>query len=332
MTRRPFLAFSVAALLFLVALNLLLALWGHRQVYVLKLEKMRAAHSPNLIFLGNSLLDGHLDERAFATAAAPARFTPLNAALGATDPPEHLLLFDYAQRLHPSLRTLVIGFYDFQLTAPDRTQPRDLVGNRMVGLDHRFSLSEVSATYHFDAKGRMELALLRALPMAADRSNAWKNVELLRRKLAAMGMPAVATNSMGRVDDFATLEAGSTTRFDAQARTFLNHQGDWNASYQKIFQQARAAGIRIVLVAMPASPSHRQTYYSRPLWGQYLSTIEDQAQRQQITVLDASNWLPEAADFVDHLHMSPAGVEQFSTRLGRTLASPPAERTDPLDK
>jgi hypothetical protein len=319
MTRHRLLPTLATALLFLIALNALLLLWGHRQAYVHKLEKLRTAANPDLLFLGNSLLDGHLDECALAASIAPVKRTPINAALGATEPPEHLLLFRYARRLHPHLRTLVLGYYDFQLTTPDQTPPLGLIGNRMVGLDHRFPLAEVASVYHSTPRQRMTLAVLRNVPMLADRTNAWKDVELLRRHLAAMGMPPVASNAMGRVDDFAALESDSTAAFDARADQFLRGPLAWNPSYTSLFAEARAAKIRIVLVLMPASPWYRSRFYSRSAWSPYRAAVESLAQREQMATIDASNWLAGQTDFEDHLHMSPAGVTRFSTQLGQQL-------------
>lgn len=319
MTRHHLLPILTTALLFLVALNVLLLPWGHRQIYVHKLEKVRTASDPDLLFLGNSLLDGHLDEHALAAAFAPAQHWPLNAALGATAPPEHLLLFRYAQRQHPHLRTLILGYYDFQLTTPDQTPPFGLIGNRMVGLDHRFSLAEVAEVYHYGPRQRIALAVLRNVPLLADRTNAWKDVELLRRSLAAMGMPPVASNAMGRVNDFAALESDSTEAFDARAQQFLREPLTWNPSYTQLFREARAARMRIVLVLMPASPWHRDRFYRRSEWSPYHAAIETLAHREQIATIDASNWLIEPSDFEDHLHMSPTGTARFSLQLGQHL-------------
>src|ERR1022692_4737234 len=97
------------------------AVWSHRLPYSRKLDAIRSAGDPNLLFVGNSLLDHHLDESEFMQAAAKfgSRFVPLNAALGATDPPEQRLLFQYAVAKHPGIRTVVVGIFDFQVTHAD---------------------------------------------------------------------------------------------------------------------------------------------------------------------------------------------------------------------
>lgn len=326
MTKRPMLLLASISALMLVGLNLGMASLSKRLPYHLKLESIRTAANPNLLFVGNSLLDHHLDEGALAASAAQGgvQFHVLNSALGATEPPEQRLLFQYAVETHPGISTLVVGFYDFQLTSPNRAHVADLKGNRMVAIDHRFPTREILAAYNFDFADRAELALDRALPMAANRASAWKQVELMRRSMAAVGMPAVATNSMGRVEDFAALEAGTPSAFDSQANAFLANPASFNSSFEAIFTEARDHGMKVVLVVMPMSPAHWESYYSRPLWPQYLGAVGKLASTRGIQVIDASRWLPLQSDFVDHLHMTQEAAHTFSERLGRELTGPPA--------
>lgn len=321
-TRQPFLRFCFTSLAVLAAINLLLGAWSNRLPYARKLDTIRTARDPNLLLVGNSLLDHHLDEAAFTQTALTLRgsFRPLNAALGASEPPEQRLLFNYAIGNHPGISSLVIGFYDFQLTAEDHSRLADLTGNRMVGLDRRFAPSTVAQAYGFGPLDQFDIAVLQYLPIAANRASAWKLVELMRRHMGSMGMPHAAVNSMGRVDDFAALEAGSPASFDAGASQFLADPTHFNASYEAIFTQAHQRGISINIVAMPMSPFHRQTYYSRPLWSRYLAALTALAARRGIRVIDASDWFPGQQDFVDHLHLAPGAVPGFSTHLAQELA------------
>ena len=321
MTKRPLLPVILTAVAVLVALNLAMAALSHRLPYRRKLEAIDQARDPNLLLVGNSLLDHHIDEGALAVAAAErgARFAPLNSALGASEPPEQRLLFHYAVEKHPAMHVLVVGFYDFQLTAPDRSRIADLTGNRMVGIDRRFPEAEVDEVYGFGLRDRAELALMRALPMAANRASAWKQVELLRRSMAAIGMPTVATNSMGRVDDFAALEAASPRLFDASAQAFLADPERFNASYEAIFNEARTAKMKVAIVVMPMSPSHLAGFYARPLWTEYLKVLGRLAAARGILLIDASRWMQGQDDFADHLHMTEQAAHQFSARLGAEL-------------
>jgi hypothetical protein len=309
-----------SALVF-IALNLLIGAWSHRLPYYHKLNAIQTAPNPNLLFIGNSLLDGHVDEPAFVRAAQGAGFRPLNAALGASLHPEHLLLFDYAVRMHTGIHTLVVGILDFQLTELDHSHAGDLTGNRMLGIDPRFPIAEVSSAYGFGRLDRFEVRTLRRFPMIANRANAWKDVELLRRAMGSMGMPVTALNSMGRVDDFSALEAGSDAIFDAQARTFLEHPDHFNPSYESMFVQARSAGMNVAIVVMPASPTHRERFYNRPVWRQYLAAVTRLASQRGIRVIDASIWMPYDRDFEDHLHMTQLAAHDFSIRLGSDLAA-----------
>jgi hypothetical protein len=323
MTRNPLLPVALAALLELTAINGAVGLWSHRLPYVLKLESIRNARDPNIVFIGNSLLDGHLDEPAFATAASSRgdQLRPLNAALGASLAPEQQLLFQYTTETHPSVHMLVVGAYDFQLTADDHSAIGDLTGNRMVGLDPRFPPREVATIYGFGPVGRIEITLFQHLPLIANRANVWKYVELLRRTMESMGMPRAATNTMGRVDDFAALEAASSRVFIEKADAFLQHPDHFNSSYESIFRQARQGGVHAVIVMMPMSPYHRQVFYSQPAWHEYVQALSALARQRGIDFLDASDWAQAEQDFADHLHMSSRGIQSFSVHLGEAIAN-----------
>lgn len=325
MNKNPLLPLLLTAAILLAAANLLIGAWNHRLPYETKLEAIRTAHNPNLLFVGNSLLDHHLDEAALKQTAKAngLDFTPLNSALGASEPPEQRLLFDYAVKNHPNIRTLVVGIYDFQLTAEDHSKIADLTGNRMVGLDRRFPAAAVAQAYGFSPLERLEIAALQRTPMAANRANIWKYVELLRRSMGAIGMPRAAVNSMGRVEDFNALESGSSQQFDAQACAFLQHPDRFNASYEAIFSAARAKGMKVVIVVMPMSPYHHAAFYSRPSWSEYLKALTALAAQRGIRVIDASGWIPAQQEYVDHLHMGPDAVHKFSMRLANELTLAP---------
>jgi hypothetical protein len=309
----------------LVAINAAMGIWSHRLPFRIKLEQIRASHDANIVFVGNSLLDGRIDHDILARTAKSrcASLNSVNAALGAVDPPEQRLLFNYARRLNPGIRTVVVGFFDFQLTASDNSRAVDLIGNRLVGVDRRFSAREVASAYNFGLVDRATMEILRWSPMAAYRGSAWKEVELLRRSMGTMGMPAVATNSMGRVSDFAGLEAADTQAFDKHAADFLDNLNQFNRSYEWIFDQAARSHTRVVLLLMPMSPYHRSAFYSRPAWPKYLAAIESLAAQRGYGVIDASEWIPNDDDFADHLHMTINASKGFTARVGSALTAMP---------
>jgi hypothetical protein len=329
MSKRPRLTVLLICVLLLTALNLLVGVWSHRLFYYKKLEEIRTARNPSLLFLGNSLLDTTVDDAALVDAARNPQLKPLNAALGGTLPPEHRLLCEYALRTQPSIRTVVVGFYDFQITEPDRTQVSDLIGNRMVGIDHRFPIAEVASTYNFGPLDDMEIEALRLMPMIANRGNAlaylemmrrWRYVEHLRRSMEAMSMLHVDPDRMIDVDGPPVIEAADFDSFDASARSFIDHPDRFNPSYEAIFDEARGAGVNAVILVMPVSPFHRAAYYSRSSWRDYLAALERLAARRNIRVIDASDWQPQPEDFEDHVHMSRPGGHRFSILLGNELS------------
>jgi hypothetical protein len=322
MNKQSLIPALVVCVLLLLGGNVLMARWSRRLPYCQKLESIRLARDPDVLFVGNSLLDSRIDAAALNMGGAlrGVSFTPLNAALGGSDAYDQALIARYATQCHPGIHTLVIGFFDFQLTDERQVKPLDLTGNHMVAMDGRFPVSEVASIYHFNAVEAAELRMLRAVPMAANRASVWKYVELMRRSMGDVGMPHQAKNSMGRAADFAALEADSPESFDRRAEVFRRDSSHFNASYEHIFAKAEQAQMQIVLVVMPMSPDHRSRFYARPAWKEYLGRLQELARQRGFSVIDAEDWMPDADEFADALHMTMPAASRFSSRVGVELA------------
>jgi hypothetical protein len=322
MTKRALLLTFFLVIVFVISLNVFLDRWSVRTPARRKLQAIQSARNPNLLFVGNSLLDGHLDIDALREGLGSLGDStlPLNAALGGSDAPVQRLLTEYALRCHPSVRTLVVGMFDFQLTEEHPHTPMSLTGTWGVGQDSRFSAQDIFSAYGFDRFQRAEFVALRPLKMVTYRENAWKYVELLRRSMGEIGMPRAATNGNGRVADFAALEAGGSSVFDQEASRSLNNGGLLNPSYRSIFDQAAKHNLHVIVVIMPMSPSHWKHYYSRPLWARYVDVERKVLNARGIRVIDASHWFSSQAQFADVLHMAPGVATDFSKRLGAQMA------------
>jgi hypothetical protein len=315
-----FLILTVVTLL--VSVNVAMSIWSHRLVCVRRIGEIQQSRDANLLLLGNSLMDGHVDQATLTRAATEdgVSAVALNAALSATQEPEQRLLFDFALRTPNHVHVVVVGAFDFQLTRPDDSKPVDLTGNRMAAIDRRIPMGDVDAAYSFGMLDHMEILALRALPMAANRTSVWKYVELVRRKMGENGMSHEETNSMGRVNDFSALEASSGSAFDKQAYAFVQNPNYFNGSYEYIFNKAQSLRIAPVIMIMPMSPYHRSVFYSRQSWQIYKAALLALSHRRGIMVIDASGWLTRSNDFEDNLHMSKEGVKEFSILLAHAIA------------
>ncbi len=321
MRTHPLFAASAICVAMLVLFNVALVPWSQRLPYRRKLDAIQKTRDPDILFVGDSLLDTRLNTAALNHGAATQgqSFRPVNAAFVSSLPPDQALLADYASKEHPDINTMVVGVMDFLLTTDVRLRPVDLTGNHEVGVYSCFPVSLVSKVNQWGPTDRLELRLLRLAPMFAHRRNVWQYVEKLRRNLAQMGMPAEATNKFGRVADMVALEANSSADFDQQAQQFLNDP-HFNTSYEQIFAMAQQKHMKVALVMMPMSLEHRERFYSRASWHEYLTKMRALANQRGFTVIDASEWLPDRDDFIDHVHMSDAGVTIFSDELGHQLA------------
>lgn len=322
MRERRLLPVLISTSILLVAINVALGIWSQRVPYKTKLETIRKSEKPNLVLTGNSMIDRHLDAAEFASVAAQhgKDFRVVDAALGASLNPEQWLLFDYAVHQHAGIQTLIAGFNDALLTSEPVTHPMELKGNRLVALDKRFTIEQGFSAYNFDSVEQIEFRLLRVCPLVRERANVWKYVELMRRGMGGMGMPEEKTTELGRVKDFESIELFIAENFPKEVGEFNNHPEKFNASYERIFNEAKARNIKVVLLLMPISPQHRAKYYSQPIWHEYMEKLRRLAESRGMTVIDGSEWVNGEENFEDPLHMTPAGIEIFSKRLAEELS------------
>lgn len=312
MRSRPLLPIAACALAALLIGNLLLVHWSRRFAFRRVLDDIQASRHPDLLFVGNSLLQGHIDTLALNRGAAQT-FTPLNISLGATDAHDLALITLYALRQHPGIHTMVVGFYDYQLTEQTPVTPYELTANHGIAFDRRIPPAEVTSIYGFNRVQTAEFFLFRSFPMAADRLNVWKYAELLRRSMGNMGMPPPKSKQ-----GFWMIHPAEY--YVQQPQLFLNDPTHFNTCYERIFSQASANRVHIILVLMPISPLHHDVFYAHDHWRTYQEGLEELAHKRRFDFIDASDWMPESNDFQDALHMTPSVTAEFSRHLGAELA------------
>ena len=316
-TRSDFLLALLLTVLCLLAINIAFGVWSTRTPFSRKLNAIDSQSGAEVLFLGNSLLDGRIDGDIFKKEA---NLIAVNAALGASDPAEHYLLFRYSLERDPKIRQVVIGFYDFQLTDSFGSKLSDLVGNRALALDSRISAPDARHIYHFGIADYLAFRTLRVFPMLAASSVVWQRIELLRRELGGIGMPHQASSSWGRATDFKALEADTLEDFDREANRFGGNAAVLNEPLESIVEEARARKCQVVFLLMPASPYHRGTYYLRPSWKEYLLALKPTMAAEQVDFIDASLWFPLEDQFEDRLHLKKEQKDVLSKRLADALA------------
>jgi hypothetical protein len=227
----------------------------------------------------------------------------------------------YRLAIHTSTpRIVVIGFFDFQLTHRERLQVSDLVGNRALSFDPAVQTADVQTIYRFNPLEEIKFRLFRTLPCLAYRSNAWQYIEVLRRKLAAVGMPNEGgNNEFGRIADFSALEASSVSNFEAEAKNFVNRPDQLNPANELILDQARARGIPVIFLLMPISPYHRSVYYGDSAWGAYLVSLRSLLASKGGTLVDGSSWFPDENNFADRLHLKVTERDPLTVKLATVV-------------
>ena len=312
-SRAQFVATLGVCLLVLIAASVAVQRLTAHTVSRRLLAETREASNTRVIALGNSLMRSGFVPDAFAESARSKSESPaFNLAMGASTPPEQLLLLRAGLRAMPDTQLLLYGFYDFQLTDPVAFSSADLIGNHDI-----LYYDEPEFARRFYQMSRYDAAAFeidRRLPMLAERGAVWGKVELLRRAISQLGMPAEARNQFGRAADFTLLEAKNRDEFEQHCAAAT--QAMLNAPVAEIIREAQEKGIRVVFIAMPLPPRHVELFYDTPAWASYQQHIRQLLAASRVTYLDASRWMADAAKFDDALHLSPAGAKEFSRRLG----------------
>ena len=278
------------------------------------LADARSSGSAETIALGNSLVRSGFNAEEFAEAqrSRGAHSAASNMAMGASTPPEHLLLLRAALRADDRAQLLLYGFYDFQLTDAVSFKFSEMIGNHdLLYYDEPEFARRYYSMSRYDAAG-FEIA--RHFPLLAERGAIWAKVERWRRAISQQGMPSQATNQFGRVADFTLLEAKSQDEFVKHCERAS--QEPLNAAVQEIIREAQERHLRVVFLLMPLPPRHVQTFYDTPAWEGYQRHLRELLAKQNVEVVDASRWFPEANKFGDALHLNEEGAKEFSRRLG----------------
>jgi hypothetical protein len=204
-------------------------------------------------------------------------------------------------------QALVYGFYDLQLTEPLKFATGDLIGNRdmLYYVEPECGLRFYKLSLH----DRVEFEVMRLFPLMMDRSAIWAKVELLRRKIAQMGIPSEQVNRFGRAGDFTLLEANDTAEFVRKCES--GTQGDFIAPVRELIRQASEAGIQVIFVEMPMHPAHLRFFYDTLAWEQYRSHLCALLAAQRVMYIDASRRMTGEERFADRLHQLKRAPRNF---------------------
>jgi hypothetical protein len=316
MPKRAFLLALVGPLLALAALNHAVGVAARTTVPRWEMGRARASKDASVLALGNSLIGVGFVENSFDQGMqVDKQAGAINLAMGGSSAVEQLLMLRYALAQGMRPRTVVFGFFDFQLTHPLEYTTRDLIGNR--AMLYYVEPEYARGFYHLSLHDRIEFQIMRPFEVFADRGLVWERVERFRRTLEQQGMPPQQSNSMGRAIDFAMLEYPSAPAFVAECGRASRNP--LIPSVQEIARQAAAAGSKVYFVEMPMPPEHVETFYDEPAWDGYRTHLKNMLSGLGATYIDASHWMPEPSSFIDPLHLSWEGSQAFSRRLGEYL-------------
>lgn len=302
----------------LVAFNLLVQHFARNSVPRRLVRQIDATAGITHLALGNSLIAAGFDPSVFEASMAPQPVVAFNAGLGASGTVEQLMILQRALRDAATVKLVIYGFFDFQLTEAPSATLTDFFGNRAVAfyLDPGLALR----SYQMSPSDRFEFDLLRHVPMVVERAGIWANVERMRREMGEVGMPRAYTNRFGRVADFALLEARSPTDFASQCERLTEQNAGLSQPVLEMISDAHARGAQVVIVEMPMHPYHQSHFYALSAWDKYRDHLRKLVEGQHATYLSAADWIEDANEFADHLHLAPVGAKDFSARLAKKIS------------
>jgi len=314
-SRKQLMTAATITLVILVGLNVAIAkiLVPHTSAEK-KLTEIRNTRG-DCIGLGNSLIYHAFVPQVFDRAAHKLGVpcTSVNAGLGASDVLEHLLLLREALRVNPHPKLIVYGFFDLQLSdmLPSGVEDLTLARNLPVYFEPDLAFKY----YKTPLSSRLELALFRHVPMFVFRGHAYRSVTQLRERLQLIGLPEA--------------EQQPTDRFLALALRppiFLKTMDKYGKSepvidptVRELLKEAKNSGARVVVVLVPLAAEHIATYYQSPQWESYERLVKSAVLEEGVEYLDASDWEPEASNYVDSVHLNENGSEKFSVQLANCL-------------
>ena len=174
-------------------------------------------------------------------------------------------------------------------------------------------------SYRMSARDRLEFEFFRHVPMVVERAAIWASVERMRREIGEVGMTRPNVNRFGRVADFALLEAHSRPEFALQCERLTGENAGLSQPIVEMIATARAHGVQVVIVEMPMHPYHRIHFYALDAWNRYRDHLRNLVKAQHAIYLGAADWIVNANEFEDHLHLAPLGARDFSRRLAATI-------------
>ncbi len=275
------------------------------------------------IFLGNSLAQAGADPKTFAETRP--MLSMLNAGLGSSYAPEHLVLLRRTLKLKPA--RVYYGFYDHGLFTPAQGGWDKLVGNRSMAY---YTEPEISLRIYAanDPIRALQMRIIARLPLLIERQTLWAKVEKMRRRFAQIGFASAEMNRFGRADDFRLLEALDAGAFLRRCDELADSRRPFEPPVIAIIDQTRQAGARLVLVEMPMPKSHRERFYDHPEWSRLRERIHDEARRTGAEYVVASDWVGDDG-FQDPLHLNSRGAAEFSRQLAaHDVTAPQASSGD----
>jgi len=308
----PYLATQAAIVVcFLLSANVFIRVMAYNSI---PRQKMRLASStPHAtdLFLGNSTMEAAVDLNAFRRSFPDA--VPLNLAIGATSPIEHMLVFSQIQSL--SQRRVYYGFIEDQLTRAPNVEFASLTGNRAmsyyVNPDMAIRLMGMN-----DLCSRFMFRFLASNAVYVERARIWAQVEKVRRWLSELGFPKQVSNRFGRVADFDKIDTGVvdeviTSGESKQVRVQLI------PPVTELLRKSKSDGALGFVIEMPR-PSHVRKGVDTVQADAYRKRVKKLVECEGAIYLNASDWVGDDG-FSDSLHLNEVGATCFTSELAKVI-------------
>ncbi len=256
-------------------------------------------------------MEAAVDLNAFRRSFPDA--VPLNLAIGATSPIEHMLVFSQIQSL--SQRRVYYGFIEDQLTRAPNVEFASLTGNRAmsyyVNPDMAIRLMGMN-----DLCSRFMFRFLASNAVYVERARIWAQVEKVRRWLSELGFPKQVSNRFGRVADFDKIDTGVVDEVITSGES-KQVSVQLIPPVTELLRKSKSDGALGFVIEMPR-PSHVRKGVDTVQADAYRKRVKKLVECEGAIYLNASDWVGDDG-FSDSLHLNEVGATCFTSELAKVI-------------
>ena len=273
------------------------------------------------LFVGSSVVVEGIDAGVFDAASPPDAGPSMNVGMHSCTPAEQYQLFATAMKRAAAPRLMVWGFFGNELVRPVKFNFAEVVGTREMPFYAEADVAEpvIAMQRPID---RVLMRVVRPFPLLSERARLWSQVEKIRRKFDAIGLPPPPENKLGREEDMNRMAADAFLPDETNA--YLTGREPFSPYVHRAVDMARTRGLRVVFVEMPLRSDRRRLSAESNERGRFDARLAQDLTGMGCEFVRCVDWVVDDTCFDDHVHLNERGAKLFSRMLARELGRPSA--------